>query len=92
MSNGLDLWLKIFNSDLEEPVLANLHINKNFRDEGSEDERREIVNALENKSLSWILDCYFWYKGHGIYSNDIKYLLIDLLKINSIKQLEALGE
>jgi len=48
----------------------------------------EIVAYLEDKDKRFILDEYLAYHGHGLYASDIKYLLIEQLQIEDLKEVE----
>lgn len=89
--SGMELWLKIFNTDLEEAYLSMNDLEKDFQDGGSDEENAEIVASLEGKNISNILDDYFQYHGNGIYASDLKYLLIDLLDLE-IEDIRGLDE
>ena len=87
----MELWLKIFNSDLEEAYLSMNDLEKDFEDEGDEEQNAEIVASLEGKNISHIIDDYFQYHGNGVYASDLKYLLIDLLDLD-IEDIRGLDE
>jgi len=82
---------KIFNTDLEEAFLERNGLTKNFDDMGTEEERKEIVEVLENKTIRDIIDDYLQYHGHGLYSSDLSYLLIELLDLD-FADIKSLGE
>jgi hypothetical protein len=86
--NGKELWLKIFNTDLEKAVLSMLNLEKNFEDDGTDEENAEIVKALDGKKISDIVDYYLRYYGHGMDCTDIRYLLIELLEIDNIDEIK----
>jgi hypothetical protein len=85
---GIDLWKRVFNTDLEEAVLENLNLQKKFVDDGTPEENKEIVDALDGHSLADVVDWYFSYNGNGISSSDI-IDLFDMLQIENVKELEV---
>ena len=85
--NGKELWLRIFNTDLEESVLAHLGLEKNFEDEGTDEENAEIVKALDERELSDIIDWHCNYHGYGIGASDIR-SWIEMLQIEDIETIK----
>lgn len=78
---GKDVWLKVFNTDFEEAVLGEIGIEKDFDDEGTDEENKEIVDALDGWTYERLFDCWFQYHGNGLYFSDIKYIF-ELLQID----------
>jgi len=86
--NGKELWMRIFNTDFEEAVLSHLNLEKNFEDEGTDEENKEIVEALEGKTLQDMIDYRCQYFGYGIDSTDIRDM-IEQLQIEDIKEIKG---
>jgi len=84
---GKEIWMRVFNTDLEEGVLADIQKEKNFEDEGTDEENKEIVEALEGWTLSKVVDVYFYYNGDGVDSSVIRGLF-DMLQIKLPEELE----
>jgi len=88
---GKELWLRIFNTDMEEPVLAFLEFEKDFEDEGTDEENKDIVEALEGKTLKDVVDWTCQYYGYGLYASDIAHM-IDILQIKNIEEIKEWNE
>ena len=84
---GKELWGRVFNTDLEESVLAHLGLEKDFEDEGTDEENSEIVEALEGFDLSHIIDWHCQYIGCGIDSSDVR-SWIEMLQIEDIETIK----
>ncbi len=86
--NGKELWLKIFNTDFEESVLTHLNLKKDFEDQGTDEENKEIVKALDGFKLSDIIDWHCVYNGYGIDSSSIR-SWIEMLQIEDIEEIKG---
>jgi len=84
---GIELWRRIFNTDFEDSVLAHLELEKNFKDMGTDEENKEITDALEGNNLSDIIDWHCLYIGCGIDSSDIR-SWIEMLQIEDIETIK----
>jgi hypothetical protein len=84
---GKELWMKIFNTDFEEAALANLKLKKDFDDDGTDKENKEIVKKLEGHTLQDVVDWYLDYYGHGMHASDIKDM-VEMLQIEDIEEIK----
>lgn len=60
---GMEVWLKIFNTDFEDAVLSEIGEEKNFVDEGCSHENKKIVDKLEGWTYAQLFNCYCNYHG-----------------------------
>jgi hypothetical protein len=78
--DGNTVWKKVFNTDFEKAVLNELNIEKTFEDMGTDEENKEIVEALDGWTYERLFDCYFDYYGHGFSFSDLV-CMFDMLQI-----------
>ena len=83
--NGKELWLRIFNTDFEEAVLSHLDFEKNFDDEGTDEENKEIVEALEGHTIEDIMNWRCNYEGWGIDTSMIREMF-EQLQVKNIDE------
>ena len=70
--NGKEVWLKVFNTDFEEAVLNYLDMEKDFEDEGTDEQNEDIVKRLEGWTYEKLFDIYLNYHGHGLDFSTLK--------------------
>ena len=84
---GKELWMRIFNTDLEESTLAHIECKKDFEDEGTDSENAHIVNRLHGYNLSHIVDWHLQYLGTGLDSSDFR-SIIEMLQIENLETIK----
>lgn len=82
---GQDVWMRIFNTDFEEAVLAEIDETRNFEDQGTPEQNAKIIEKLDAYDYTFgeLFDIYFSYYSCNGMSFDTLKDLFDMLQIEN---------